>query len=361
MRIRFSTFDNYLNSVKQNRLHFFILFLVLPWFVPVLGYMFWGNSYFNDPKVLILGTMINFSLCFMAHLFDQYLAQRICSRFPDTHQTFLRISLLFLLYSVLNITALLIVMKVYELINLLGFEPNDQRKYWAIFAMAATSLIAAGLTELSYTFTQWRSNQLEVYQLEQQHIQHELDAIKQQVNPHFLFNCLNALSVLIAESPETAEKFVDEMSKVYRYGLNINSSDWEHNLVTLESELKYIQSYLYLLEVRYEKGIITKLKIEDRFLSGQIAPLTLQIIIDHMIQNNRFSSTNPLNIDILTTKTGQLEVRNNVQKKTINMPLFPSGLAALSARYKLMFNQSGIIQIREQPNEFSLTLPLFYL
>lgn len=361
MRIRFSTFDKYLNSVKHNRLHFFILFLVLPWLVPFLGYMFWQNQYFNDPQVLIGGTLVNFSLCFLAHLINQYFATRVCRKFPDIHQTFLRISLLFLLYTLLNTISLLIVLEVYKSTHFLGFVPDLQRKYLTLFAMTATSLIAAGLTELSYTFTQWRSNQLEVYQLEQQHIQHELDAIKQQVNPHFLFNCLNALSVLISESPETAEKFVDEMSKVYRYGLNINSADGEHNLVTLESEVRYIQSYLYLLDVRYEKRIDTKLDIEDRFLSGQLAPLTLQIIIDHIIQNNRFSSSSPLKIDIRTTKTGQLEVRNTVQKKTVSKQIFPSGLAALSARYKLMFNQSGIIQIRDQADEFSLILPLFYL
>lgn len=361
MRIRFSTFDNYLNSVKQNRLHFFILFLVLPWLVPFLGYMFWQDQYFNDHYVLIVGTLVNFTLCFLAHLVDQYFARKVCQKFPDIEQTFLRISILFIIYSVLNVIALLIVLQVYEVTNFLGFIPDLQRKYLIIFAMTATSLIAAGLTELSYAFTQWRSNQLEVYQLEQQHIQQELDAIKQQVNPHFLFNCLNALSVLISESPETAEKFVDEMSKVYRYGLNINSDDGEHNLVTLESEVKYIQSYLYLFEVRYEKGIATTLEIEDRFLSGQLAPLTLQVIIDHIIQHNRFSSTNPLKINIRTTKTGQLEVRNKVQKKTVNSQLFPSGLTALAARYKLMFNQSGIIQIRDQPDEFSLQLPLFYL
>jgi two-component system LytT family sensor kinase len=175
-----------------------------------------------------------------------------------------------------------------------------------------------------------------------------------------LFNCLNSLSVLISEAPVTAEKFVDEMSQVYRFLLTVNSQDWENNLLSLEAELRFIRSYIYLLEIRFEDGIDIKLQTADLCLGGQMAPLTLHTLIDNAIRHNVVSAEHPLKISIKTTATGQLEVRNNLQKRAVRMPLNNAGLGTLISRYKWLFNQAGTIQVKEDETSFIVLLPLIY-
>ena len=98
-------------------------------------------------------------------------------------------------------------------------------------------------------------------------MQSQLEGLKDQVNPHFLFNSLNSLSSLISEDPEKAEKFLDEMSKVYRYLLRTN----EEGLTTLESEMQFIQSYFHMLKTRYGDGLDMETQIDDHYLNYQIA------------------------------------------------------------------------------------------
>ena len=241
-----------------------------------------------------------------------------------------------------------------------GYHFNLTPTLWAVFAIGSGSLTGAGLTELIFAFSQWKNDLQELNQMEQRQLQAELDTVKQQVNPHFLFNCLNSLSVLISEAPATAEKFVDEMSKVYRYLLSVYGPDKEDDLVPLEAELRFIRSYIYLLETRYESGIRFVVEVADIYLSGQIAPLSLQVLVDNAVRHNIISPEATLHICIKTTATGQLEVSNNLQRRVVSMSFTEAGLATLISRYKLLFNQAGTIQVKEEPARFTVILPLIY-
>ncbi|MCE7069134.1 histidine kinase [Dyadobacter sp. CY327] len=360
MRIRFRYFDKYFDTLRKNRLNFFILVLVIPWLVPVVGYLMWGSIYFSDLRVFLGGSFINLILCLIANHINQIIAIIIAKIYPDTHQSVFRVVFWFVLYSIVNVCILMAVLLAYDQIHLFGFSIQRERAMWSVFLLLAASLIGAGLTELAYTFMQWKTNQDELQQMEQRQLLSELEVVKQQVNPHFLFNCLNSLSVLISESPATAEKFVDEMSKVYRYLLSVNGPDRETSMVTLDAELRYIRSYIYLLETRFENGISISIQAADLYLNGQMAPLTLQTLIDNAIRHNIVSADHPLRIAIRTTATGQLEVVNNLQKRTVRTPFSNAGLATLISRYKMLFNQAGTIQIKEEGSEFTVLLPLIY-
>jgi len=356
----FFSLEQYFDSVRQNRLYFYILFLLLPWFVPLIGYLMWGNSYFTDLGIFAGGSIINLVLCLLANQINQMTAKFIAGVYPDIDQTAYRVSLWFIGYSAVNVLILYLVLTVYDLIGLFGYKMNITQLKWSVITLIAVSLIGSGLSELAYTFMQWKTNQNELKEMEQRQLQRELDMVKQQVNPHFLFNCLNSLSVLISESPAVAEKFVDEMSQVYRYLLTVNGQDWDNSLVSLEAELRFIRSYIYLLEIRFEEGIMIDIRIADLCLNGQMAPLTLQTLIDNAIRHNIVSVEHPLYIHIQTTATGQLEVRNNLQKRAVRMPMTSAGLSTLISRYKLMFNQAGTIQVKEDKASFSVLLPLIY-
>ncbi len=360
MSIRFRFLEKYLNAVRQNRLNLFILFLVFPWLVPLAGYLIWGQGYFSGFGIFVAGSVLNLSFALFIHLVNQRIAELIANVYRDADQSVYRVTLWFVLFSVINVLALYLILSVYDFFGLFGFVLDISRSLWAVFAIVAASLVGSGLSELSYTFMQWRTNQFEFNQLEQSQLQSELDTVKQQVNPHFLFNCLNSLSVLISEAPATAEKFVDEMAKVYRYLLQVNGANRDTNLVTLDAEIRFISSYIYLLETRFENGIRFTLKIEDLCLSGQIAPLSLQTLIDNAIRHNIVSAEQPLHISIRTTITGQLEVRNNLQKRTVRTPFNSEGLSTLMRRYKLMFNQAGTVQVSEDASSFTVLLPLIH-
>jgi two-component system LytT family sensor kinase len=153
---------------------------------------------------------------------------------------------------------------------------------------------------------------------------------------------------------------VDEMSKVYRYLINVNGPERENSLVTLETEVRFIRSYIYLLETRFEKGLKISLKIDDLYATGQMAPLALQTLIDNAIRHNIVSPSNPLHVSIRTTPTGQLEVQNNLQKRVAKMPFSTAGLTTLISRYKVLFNQAGTIQVKEDASGFTVILPLIY-
>ncbi|SEJ29227.1 Histidine kinase [Dyadobacter koreensis] len=356
----FISLEQYFDSVRQNRLYFYILFLLLPWFVPLIGYLMWGNSYFTDLGIFAGGSFINLILCLLANQINQMTAKFIAGVYPDIDQTAYRVTLWFVVYSLVNVVILYVVLTVYDLIGLFGYKLDNVHLKWSVITLVGVSLIGAGLSELAYTFMQWKTNQNELKEMEQRQLQSELEMVKQQVNPHFLFNCLNALSVLISEAPTTAEKFVDEMSQVYRYLLTVNGQDWESNLVSLEAELRFIRSYIYLLEIRFEEGIDIKIQTAELCQNGQMAPLTLQTLIDNAIRHNIVSAENPLSISIKTTATGQLEVRNNLQKRAVRMPVTTAGLSTIISRYKLLFNQAGTIQVKEDEESFTVLLPLIY-
>ncbi|WP_192579321.1 sensor histidine kinase [Dyadobacter aurulentus] len=360
MSRRFGLIDKYSDSLRRNRLHYIICTGVMVCLLPVVGFALWGNKFFSDPAVMVGGSILNLFFCLTAYLLNLSGSRLVPAIYPDTYQSIHRVAFWFGLYVVVNITLLTVSLALYHFFHVFGYQFEKVTASWLALSLLAGSLVTAGLTELFYAFEQWKTNQHELQQLEHKQLQTELEVVKQQVNPHFLFNCLNSLSVLIYESPDVAEKFVDEMSQVYRYLLNVNAPDKEDSLVTLETEVRFVKSYIYLLKTRFEHGIDVTVQIAEVYLSGQLAPLTLQTLLDNAIRHNIVSSSLPLRITIRTTPTGQLEVFNNMQKRVIGIPFGNAGLATLISRYRLLFNQAGTIQIREEGGFFTVTLPLIY-
>jgi len=172
------------------------------------------------------------------------------------------------------------------------------------------------------------------------------------VNPHFLFNSLNSLSSLINEDPEKAEKFLDEMSKVYRYLLRTN----EEGLTTLESEMQFIQSYFHMLKTRYGEGLDMETNIDDHYMNYQIPPLTLQMLVENAVKHNMIMKNNPLKILIMTTNSGKLIVSNNLQRKDRMVSSNRVGLTNIVNKYRLMKKEE--ISVRDDGKEFAVVVPL---
>ncbi|GAB3049608.1 sensor histidine kinase [Spirosoma pulveris] len=155
--------------------------------------------------------------------------------------------------------------------------------------------------EGGYVLQAWQQTVNHNEQLKKTRLTHQLNQLRTQLNPHFLFNSLNSLSMLIQENPRQAETFVEELSSVYRYVLRTNNHpEGNPELTTLQQELQFIRSYFELLKIRYGRGIDLHIDVGNRYLNHQIPPLTLQLMVENAVKHNAILPDSPLRVTILT-------------------------------------------------------------
>lgn len=197
--------------------------------------------------------------------------------------------------------------------------------------------------------TQKQESLLEIEHLKQAHLEARISSLKEQLSPHFLFNTLNTLSTLTEE--KSAKDYVNELSNVYRYVLRYK----EHNVSTIEEELNFITSYIYILKTRLEDAINISTEIDEAVMGTMIPPLTLQILLENAVKHNMATSYTPLEIKIFN-KDDQLIVQNNIQPKFSVIPSTGTGLHNITQRYQLLFGKE--ISIEKGPTYFTVKLPL---
>jgi LytS/YehU family sensor histidine kinase len=177
------------------------------------------------------------------------------------------------------------------------------------------------------------------------------DSLKQQLNPHFLFNSLTSLSSLIRVDQSRAGEFLESLSNTYRYILKNRDSE----LVSLASELQFTQIYIRLQKTRFEHGLEVNIDVDQEHTHWKIAPVTLQNLIENAIKHNKISGTSPLVIDIFT-ENDKLVVRNNLQRKNFVETSNRKGLTNLSSLYQYLTDQT--IEIIENEKFFIVKIPL---
>lgn len=197
-----------------------------------------------------------------------------------------------------------------------------------------------------------QKNRLEIQDLKIENLQRQFDALKNQVSPHFLFNSLSSLKTLIYESPEVAQQYLDHLSLVLRYTLQAN----ENRLVRLSDELQFVESYFFLIKLRFTKNISMVQSISNELLGHKIPPLALQILMENAVRHNEISKRNPLEISIATTQSQTLVVSNTINKKFAPEPGAGVGLVNLSNQYRILGDQD--ISIRKEDQKFIVEIPL---
>ncbi|WP_158838454.1 2TM domain-containing protein [Polaribacter sp. L3A8] len=181
----------------------------------------------------------------------------------------------------------------------------------------------------------------------------KFESLKNQLDPHFLFNSLNVLTSLIGENPAQAEKFTTKLSKVYRYVLEQRNKD----LVPIDEELKFAKTYMQLLEMRFEDAV--KFNIPDSISTNElkIVSLSLQLLLENAVKHNVVSSSKPLTISIYE-EDGYLIIENNVNPKEAIGKSTKVGLQNIADRYGLI-TQKGV-KIENNNKTFKVSLPLLY-
>ena len=159
-------------------------------------------------------------------------------------------------------------------------------------------------------FRHWKNSLVEIEKYRAESLQAQLQNLKNQINPHFLFNNLSVLSSLVYKDQDKAVEFISQLSKVYRYLLDNQSSE----LVSVEQELLFISSYTFLLHIRFDRNLLIRTGVKKEDLGGLIPPMALQILIENAIKHNEASSENPLTISIVSEEDTIL-VTNNLQPR----------------------------------------------
>jgi len=178
------------------------------------------------------------------------------------------------------------------------------------------------------------------------------EVLKNQVNPHFLFNSLNTINSLIVTDQQAAVNFVNNMSDVYRYVLKSH----ELNSIPLQEELRFIEAYSEMLKGRYGDKMLITINVQQQYEPYRLPPMALQILVENAVKHNIASHNKPLHIRIFVEAPGGLVVENNLQKRNDLKTSTQTGLHNLNQRCKYLSNHHLIIQ--QTQNSFSVTIPL---
>ncbi|MEO5977053.1 MAG: histidine kinase [Chryseolinea sp.] len=251
-----------------------------------------------------------------------------------------------------------VVQSVFNLNLLMTFPDSHNLEFWNLYKRTNIGFILIIMLSAFYLIANRRANlrmkevQLKTERLEKENTLAQLHALRNQVNPHFLFNSLSILSSLVHEKSELSGGFINELSKFYRYTLDQS----KENTVTLRTEMNFVKSYLYLLDLRFN----TKLKIitsihDDALDHYGVAPLTLQLLIENAVKHNQMSLEAPLTIRIFI-KDGYIMIRNNLQSRDDNPETTQIGLRNILDRYKILTERPVVID--ESNGEFCVGIPL---
>ena len=179
----------------------------------------------------------------------------------------------------------------------------------------------------------------------------KFESLKNQIDPHFLFNSLNVLSSLIEENPENAKQFTTSLSKIYRYVLEQKDKE----LVTVSEELTFAKTYMKLLKMRFENSITFELPTDFENPDAKVVPLSLQLLLENTIKHNVVSENKPLHIKIYI-KDNFLVVENNLQKKEVLQDRKGVGLQNIVSRYAILSERKVLID--ETKETFAVYLPI---
>jgi LytS/YehU family sensor histidine kinase len=276
------------------------------------------------------------------------------TKYPNIDQTRRRIFYKIFINLFIMSPSVLLILFVFEHFHIEGYYRNAGDITSMLIVGVSTNIIFETLFEVVYIIEKFKETLYEKEMLEQMNLQQEFDNLKGKVNPHFLFNCFNTLSSLISENKVQAEKFLDELSKVYRYLLRNN----EDGMSTVESEMKFIQNYFQLMNTRHGDGIRLNMQIDKKYYPYIIPSLSVQLLVENAIKHNVISRQNPLSIEIFTTEGKQLVVNNNLNKKNQKEKSTKIGLQNIESKYKLM-NQEGFQVVNGEKN-FMVVLPMIW-
>jgi sensor histidine kinase YesM len=235
-----------------------------------------------------------------------------------------------------------------------SFEENRSFIQWIVVSVLI-AFVVIGVNIGDYLIVNWKNTLLKASELDRAATEAELQALKLQIDPHFVFNNLSVLSELILQNPTLGYEYSENFSKIYRYML-INS---RKDFIALKEELSFLQSYIFLIKQRVGDGVLFEISIDHSVNSMYILPLTLQLLVENALKHNKTQKGNPLKIKIYTNPKNELIVENSLLPIDIRNESSGIGLNNIFRRYSLLSNRQPVIT--KEDSLFRVQVPLINL
>lgn len=318
----------------------------------IIPFVFFGCRFSRAPFFSLdkfLATLVITTVIWVGNRYIMIYSRKKYALFDDVKKRIIFQSSLMFVFTVISNVALGNFFKnVYNKDSNLSFvEEIILSNSAAIFC----TIMIIAIYESIYFIHQLKHSIEDKEHLKRENIKAQLDALRTQVNPHFLFNNLNTLSSLIPENPKHAVGFVQQLSKVYRHILEIKDA----KSIVLKDELDVAEAYRFLLKTRFENNLEININIPNEKLNKKIVPLSIQLLMENAIKHNIVSSTKPLLINIFSNN-GSLVIENNLQIKNQITESTGIGLENIRNRYKLITDK--VVTVDETENKFTVTIPL---
>lgn len=336
---------------QKRRTDLVLMIILFPPTLVVTTYFILGEIYFASLSNFGTASVVAFLILFGTWILQGKLGWKLVAVYPSHRDTLKRVLLFSLLNQVIVAVAVTVICLAFDRLHILDYQFTVKSCFAGIIAGFIVTIINQAVYETDASYRRIKVSQLEAERLKKEQLQTQFDSLKEQVNPHFLFNSLNSLSSLIATHPEKAEEFVEEMSRVYRYLLRSN----EEHLTSLQKEIAFIESYNLLLKTRFGSGFQPVIRIEEELKEWLLPPMTLQLLMENAVKHNIVDPDTPLVVQ-LYTEAEKLVVRNNLQKKNKSVVSNKIGLSNIISKYELL-NYPGV-EIKETATEFIVVLPL---
>lgn len=311
---------------------------------------------------LALDLLITFLFCWLIIETSIWIAQWLERFLPWIRASLLR----FLVQTILIVASTLLLIylqgQLYEWI--FGDMPLTQQELletWQFFvASIIVSLFVSAINTGYFLLQRWKNSisetkdlQLKAMELKEIALQSELQSLKLQLDPHFMFNNFSTLSELINEDKETATRFLDNLSRVYRYMIQNLKKD----IISLRDEVAFVNAYCYLIHIRHGDNVQVTFDLNEELLDLYIPPISIQLLVENAIKHNIASKEQPLIIKITSNKRREIKVCNNLQRITSAFPTSGIGLKNIIDRYRILYEKQLPIVV-ETTDHFCVTLPL---
>lgn len=258
-------------------------------------------------------------------------------------KSFLVLSLGSILYTA---TSIVLLTQLYKLI----FDVDFGKSQYMIFSATVVTIIISLFMHGRSFLLEWKQSALDAEKLKRENVTARYESLKNQVNPHFLFNSFNALTNLVYENQDLAAKFIKQLSEVYRYVLDTR----DRELVTKEEELKFLESYLFLQKIRFGDNLQISIQLDN--VKTYFPPLVLQMLIENAIKHNIVAAEQPLSIKIYDADH-YIVIENKLQrKKVLSEESAGVGLSNIRLRYEFLSDQKVVVEALH--DKFIVRLPV---
>jgi hypothetical protein len=304
----------------------------------------------SDPNGRFKWILASILITFIEWETSRRIVSFLWKRYPWENKAVIHL-LVNILFLILLTTFSVLIIYLFNLLYDSVMENYWYRMRGVHLSVVLLTLFAISVYEGVYLFYKWKRSLVQSALLEKENILSQYEALKNQVNPHFLFNSLNTLAGIIPENSDKAIEFVTSFSSLYRYVLDVK----DLVSVKLEKELEFVRSYIYMQKIRYGETLQVDMNPGELNLNSRIMPLSLQLLIENAIKHNEISDLYPLKIRV-SCEEGYLVVRNALNKIPHELDSPKTGLHNLKERYRLV--SDSLPYFHQDEKEFVAGIPL---